>query len=161
MKTVSLLIVLLASFAFAQDGVTRGDALRRREYQTYSAVTLFVDPTGADTNACTASGTAACATVTGALSKLPRFIRQNVVINVATGAYSTSFNVQSFTFDPGVSLTIDGETVLATLTTGTPTGTFTAVTLNSAASLATLTDSGQSWTVTVTPEMTILSAPTG
>jgi hypothetical protein len=147
MKTVSLLIVLLASFAFAQDGVTRGDALRRREYQTYSAVTLFVDPTGADTNACTASGTAACATVTGALSKLPRFIRQNVVINVATGAYSTSFNVQSFTFDPGVSLTIDGETVLATLTTGTPTGTFTAVTLNSAASLATLTDSGQSWTV--------------
>jgi hypothetical protein len=142
-----LLVLFISSLAFAQDGVTRGDALRRREYQTYAPVNLFVDPTGNDTNACTAAGTSACASISGALFKLPRFIRHAVSIAVAAGAYSTSFNVQDLSLDPNVTMTIDGDTVLAALSTGTPTGTFTAVTLNTAASLATLTDTGQSWTV--------------
>jgi hypothetical protein len=149
-RLLAFLFVLSAGFSFAQDGVTRGDALRRREYQTYSAVTLFVDPTGADTNACTASGTAACATVTGALSKLPLQVRNNVTINVAAGTYTDTFDVTGFQFvGDGLTFTILGTQVNFTPATGAATGTITAFAdqPDTAASRGVLTDSGQTWTV--------------
>jgi hypothetical protein len=147
MKTVSLLLVLLASFAFAQEGVTRGDALRRREFRTFAAVTLFVDPTGNDANACTASGTSACATVNGALAKLPKIIQHNVTINVAAGTYA-GFTVSNFVFTApsltSVTFSIVGVMQNFTPATGTATGTVTIA--SNANGLGLINDSTQTWT---------------
>ena len=54
-------------------------------YQTSAALTLYLDPAGNDSNACTASGASACLTWAGILSKLPQFLRNDVTINVAAG----------------------------------------------------------------------------
>lgn len=148
---LTLLLTLVADLAVAQDSVTRGDALRRREYQTYSTLTYYVDPTGADTNACTASGTAACATVTGALNKVPLHLNNNVTINVANGTYTDTVVISNFSFRGAstVTLSITGSLTGFTVATGTNTGSITAFSdqPDTGSSLGTLTDSGQSWTV--------------
>lgn len=138
-----LVLALLFSEAVLADGITRGDALRRREYQTSATVALFVDPTGSDTGTCTGTGTAACATVTGALAKLPRFLRNNVTIDVANGAYTDAFTVQDFVSNNDSTLIIRGTMVNSTPATGTATGTLTAVNVNTSAALGTLLDSSQ------------------
>lgn len=81
-RTLALFLALLSTLAAAQPQVTRGGALKKRAYQTYAAVTLYVDPTGSDANSCTSSGTGACATLNGAYAKFPRFIRHNITVNV-------------------------------------------------------------------------------
>ena len=82
-----LLLLLLASSAFAQPTVTRGGALKKRQYQTYANATYYVDPAGSDSNACTASGTSACLTLQGVFNKLPDIIRHTITINVAAGTF--------------------------------------------------------------------------
>jgi len=138
--------------AFAQPMVSRGDALRKREYQTYSNLTLYVDPTGSDTGACTSSGTGACATIGAALGRIPKNVRHTVQVNVAAGTYSETVQVTGFALarapndtSSTPSLTITGTTGAPTLTTGTTTGTLTSASMSGAPS--TVTDSGQSWTV--------------
>lgn len=163
---LTLLLTLVADLAVAQEGVTRGDALRRREFQSYGTTaqpyalaTLYVDPTGSDTNACTSSGTGACRTIQGAWNKLPRFVRHSVTINVAatddSGAPVTRLTEKIFTSPLGL---VDGGvgTVTPTLTiagaskvqwvpaTGSATGTITATNLTDG--VQTWTDSAQSWT---------------
>lgn len=66
--------------------------------QTNAAMTLYVDPTGSDSNACTASGTAACATLQGAFDKLPDGIRHTVTINMAAGTYTADATLSQKTF---------------------------------------------------------------
>lgn len=85
-RLLALSLLLSLGVAEAQDPVlVRGGALKRRAYQTYAPVTLYVDPTGSDSNPCTSSGTAACLTTTGALMKLPRNImRENSTVGVTT-----------------------------------------------------------------------------
>lgn len=149
MRTLTLLLLLLTTSAFAQDGVVRGGALRKREYQTYSALTLYVDPTGSDSNACTASGTSACATLTGALGKLPRFINHAVTINVANGTYSESVAISNYIEPPNGAMTITGSLTNVTPATGTATGSLTAVANTgccASVALATMTDGAQTWT---------------
>lgn len=150
-RFIYFLSLISALVLAGEPQVTRGDALKRREYQTYSALTLYVDPTGSDSNACTASGTSACLTLQGALNKLPRFARHNITINIAAGTYSGDWTFQ---------LDVDGQVNTSTIpvidvigpsqvaftpATGTATGTVTAVS-QQAAPLSTLTDTGQSWT---------------
>lgn len=164
---LTLFLTLVANLAVAQDNVTRGDALRRREFQTYGTpdspyalATLYVDPTGNDTNACTSSGTGACRTIQGAWNKLPKFVRHSVTINVAatddSGAPVTRLTEKIFTSPLGL---VDGGvgTVTPTLTiagaskaqwipaTGSATGTITATSLTDG--VQTWTDSAQTWTV--------------
>jgi hypothetical protein len=148
MKTSVLLLALLfGASALAQEGVTRGDALRRREFRTFADVSLFVDPTGSDTNACTASGTAACLTVNGALSKLPKIIQHNVTINVAAGTYA-GFTVSNFVFtaptSSNLNFSIVGVMQNFTPATGTATGTLS--TASNANSLGVVSDGAQTWT---------------
>ena len=148
-------MVFAACVSFAQPTVTRGGALKKRAYQTYATTTLYVDPTGNDANPCTASGTSACATLTGALEKLPRNINHTVTIDVAAGTYTESPVIGPLTFGGTSSgMTISGPTGAAgwaavAPTTGTATGTLTAYTAmdNLTATLGTATDSTQSWTV--------------
>lgn len=75
MRSFLLLLVLWALSVFAQPTITRGGGLKKRAYQTYGAMTLYVDPSGSDSNAYTSSGTDACATLHGAMGKVPRFVR--------------------------------------------------------------------------------------
>ncbi len=150
MKTATLLVLLFGATVFAQEGVTRGDALKRREYQTYGAVTLFVDPTGNDTNACTASGTAACATVSGALAKLPLHIRHNVTINVAPGTYSGTVTFPPLQSVSTASISVQGAARTApTIASGLTSGTLTSSNTNFGvvSGPAVFTDSTQTWTL--------------
>lgn len=145
------LALLLPSPAFAQPTVTRGGALKKRQYQTYAAMTLYVDSTGSDSGACTSSGTGACATIQGALSKVPSRIRHAVTINVAAGTYTENVRITGLTFDQinGVigTLTIQSDWTQSAPTTGSVTGTVTSYTAGSGGVPPTWTDSGQGWTV--------------
>lgn len=153
---VILLSIVLGMYAQAQPlDYSTGGNLKRRQYQTYSALTFYVDPTGSDSNACTASGTAACLTLGGALLKVPRNIKHLVTINVAAGTYTEVFRVQGFFIegDNGAAstaaLTITGTQVNFTPATGSATGTLTAYTNTSTVDGAHpfATDSGATWTV--------------
>lgn len=159
MKKITPVILALASLALAQaPSVTRGGALLKKQYQTSAAVTLYVDGTlGADTNPCTASGASACATINGAISKLPDRIRHDVTINVAAGTYAEEINLlegqrfegvntSSATAYRSVRLSLTG----AALTTYTPaagnsSGTFTAPARSGG--FVTVTDASQGLTV--------------
>ena len=145
----ALLALVLASASLASPlDQTRGGNLKRRQYQTYATVTLYVDPTGSNSNACTASGTSACLTLAGALAKLPRFLENNVTINVAAGAYATAFpTLPNLYIGSGVTLAITGTMSAFSPATGTASGTTTAAAAGSTSSPPTITDSGQAWTV--------------
>ena len=151
-RHVLIFLALLPSLVFAQPTVTRGGALKKRQYQTYSNLTLYVDPTGSDSGACTSSGTGACATLGGALGKLPKNIRHTVQVNVAAGTYTETVQVTGFALSrppndtsASAALTISGTMGAPTLTTGTTSGTLTSTSMSAPPS--TVTDSGQSWTV--------------
>lgn len=118
---------------------------------TTAALTLYVDPLGSDSNACTSSGASACLTLQGVLNKIPKVLRHKVTVNVAAGNY-TGFILSGFTQDQTVSSTTGGLYILGTLAnvtpaTGSATGTATSGTAGSAQTFGTLTDSTQSWTV--------------
>lgn len=153
----SFFFLLVASAAYTQPlDYSTGGNLKRRQYQTYAAMTLYVDPTGSDSNACTASGTAACLTIQGAFNKLPRFIQFNVAMNLAAGTFA-GFNAVGLQFGRmGVStqptFTMTGAAYIAVIpATGIGAGTSTSFT-NAAATSTTitegvLTDAAQTWTV--------------
>lgn len=122
-------------------------------YATTAAITLYVDPTGSDSNDCTATGTAACLTIQGALNKVPKMLRHGVTVNVAAGTYGC-FYVAGFTCDPSFQQTTGGLLVDATaaltastLATGSATGTATSSAAGSGTTFGTLTDSGATWTI--------------
>lgn len=156
MKWTGLLVLLLlglASAVFAQPHTSRGGALKKKAYQTYAAMTLYVDPTGSDSNSCTASGTSACLTLGGALLKVPIHIRHLVTINVATGTYTEVFRVQGFFIEGAngaastAALTIAGTQTAFTVVTGSNTGTLTGFTAGAAGTHPIATDSTQTWTI--------------
>jgi len=140
------LLSLIACVALAQPVVTRGGALKRRQYQTYATMSLFVDPTGNDANACTATGTAACATFAGAMAKVPPRVRHAVTVNIAAGTYAELFNVGDRYIAANITLTVAGTMGSFTPATGTNAGTTTGATAATVTSPATITDSTQTWT---------------
>lgn len=159
MRVTGLVMLLLlggVSTAFAQGPVvTRAGGLKKKAYQTYAAMTLYVDPTGSDSNACTASGTSACLTLGGALLKVPIHIRHLVTINVATGTYTEVFRVQGFFIEGAngaastAALTITGTQAAFTVATGSNSGTVSSYTNTSTTdgAHALLNDATQTWTV--------------
>jgi len=152
MRQLALLLFLLPSLALAQlqthnTEITRGGALRRTEYQSYAAQTLYVDLTGNDQNACTAAGTSACFTLAGAVAKLPKQIRNATTINIAPGTYTESLVIVSdFRIMYGGSLTFTGAMGLYTPATGTSTGAVTTYTPQTGATSPGLTSVAQTWT---------------
>lgn len=160
MRALGFVLALVSSMALAQGSpeVSRGGALKKRAFQTYGTVSLFVDPTGSDSNACTSTGTAACLTLQGAINKVPGRVRHNVTITLAAGTYSGAVTVSGFTIGPtdgavnGPAFDITGSSTWtnATLGAGSATGTVTTYTApvvsGAAVTLGALTDSGQSWT---------------
>lgn len=142
------LVLVLAGVTLAQPQVTRGGALKKRAYQTYGAMTLYVDPTGSDSGACTGTGTSACATINGAFAKLPKNIRHVVTVNIAAGTYASAVTLSGLAFSDAGSLIVQGSLTNLTPTTGSATGTITSYTGMdyTTTSLGTLTDNGQTWT---------------
>lgn len=113
--------------------------------QTTAAVTLYVDPTGNDSNACTSTGTSACLTVNGALAKLPRFINHNVILNLAAGTY-VPFTIGPFIIMGGVSLSIVGAALApTTVPSGTATGLVGAYDAGAFPTRPLIIDSTQTW----------------
>lgn len=155
MYRFAFLLALVAATTLAQPSVTRGGTLKKRAYQTYSALTFYVDPTGSDSNACTASGTEACATLMGALNKIPLNVRHTVIINVAAGTYTETVAFPTFNFvrsssSVSGSITVTGAARTApTLASGTTSGTLTSPTTSLSVSngASSFTDSTQTWTV--------------
>ncbi len=151
MKT-ALALILLAFTAFADTThVSRGDLLKDRQYRSNADLNLFVDPTGLDSNACTSTGTAACLTFAGALSKAPKLLRHRLIITPAAGTYAGA-TISGFTVDPSVQkatagILISGPLANGVPTTGSATGLATAGAAGTGAVFGTLTDSGATWTV--------------
>ena len=151
MRALAMVLMLVASASLAQ--VTRGGGLKKRAYQTYATATYYVDPTGSDSNACTASGTSACLTLAGALARVPIHVRHAVTVNVAAGAYAEVFRVQGLIIEGAngalstAALNIVGTQAAFTTATGTNSGTLTGFAVGVAGTHAIATDSGQSWTV--------------
>lgn len=112
--------------------------------QSLATASLFVDPIGNDSNACTAGGASACATLSGAFSKLPNYrVANNVTIAVAAGTYDDS--AQLLDEDVNANITINGPALQnATVATGTATGSLSAANDNTP---ALMTDGTQTWTV--------------
>ncbi len=105
-----LLLSLLASTALAQPAVTRGDALRHREFRVYASMDLYVDAaSGDDAFPCTV--TLPCATFTRAMNSVPYFIPHGyeVTIHVAAGTYPEGVALLGRRVDG--ELTVEGEAV--------------------------------------------------
>lgn len=130
----------------SSSGVSDCAALDGGVCATTAAMTLYVDPTGSDSNACTASGTSACLTLTSALTRVPRNIGHAVVINLAAGTYTESPTIGPFVFSTGGSLSIQGGWEKYTPAAGNATGTVTSYTAGTNGVPPSWTDSGQSWT---------------
>lgn len=111
----------------------------------------FVDgSSGNDTNGCMGSGASACATIQGALNKIPKLLRDQVTVNVAPGTYP-GFIVSGFMVDNAVQqatggLLIAGALANSTLASGAATGTATSGTAGSGSTFGTLADGAATWT---------------
>ncbi len=160
MRILTFILLLLASALQAQvpamsgmPTVSTADKLSITAYQTTAAMTLYVDPTGSDSNACTASGTSACLTLGGALNKVPKNIRHAVTVNVATGTYTEVFRVQGFNIEGAngaastAALNITGTQTAFTVATGTNTGTVSSYVAPTGGAHPLLNDATQTWTV--------------
>lgn len=142
------LVLVLAGASFAQPQVTRGGALKKRQYQTYGNMTLYVGVDGgSDSNACV-DGAAPCATVNGALTRVPKNIRHVVTVNLAGGTYTENVVMSGYSFSGNGSLIVQGtEWTNAPLDGGSNTGTVTSYTAPSVGTvtLGSVADTGQSW----------------
>lgn len=135
--------------------VKRGNFLKPEQYATQAAQTLFVDGVaGSDSTTCTSTGAGACATIAGAVNKLPKLIRHPVTITIAAGNY-TGVNLFDFQWDPadlsaGAYISFVGSQTNFSPATGTATGTVTSVGggtySTTAGTLTCINDTGQSWT---------------
>jgi hypothetical protein len=151
------LLALLPALALGQgfQPTAPSDVLRTSTLYTTAALSLYVDSTGSDANACTSTGTAACLTLQGALDKVPKNIRHPVVVTLAAGTFAGAkvegFNISHAAATTGASLTIQGTLVTATLGAGNASGTATGGTrggeVATPAVHSTLVDSGNAWTV--------------
>lgn len=144
----ALLLVALAANTPGSGPVSRGDLLKFRQYQTPSAMTLFVDSTGSDSGACTASGTSACATIQGAINKIPKLVTYPVTITVAAGNYTGAL-LDGFNITEAGYITLSGTMANSTITSGLVTGTLASATAGSSftTSHGTATVTGAGWTV--------------
>jgi len=154
---VKILLTLLSLSMLGQTPgvVTRGDLMKRSEYQTFDALPLFVDSLGSDDNDCLGTGVNACLTIAGALSRVPKLINTPVTISIASGSFAGA-QVSGFTIGEarstaaGAYLSIIGTLVTSTtLLSGPTTGTFDSGTAGTAspAVFGTATKLLAGWTV--------------
>lgn len=170
LSVVLWLLIFWAGAALAQPTVTRGGALKKRAFQTYSTMSLYVNGDGgSDSNACT-SATAACATIQAAVDRIPYWVRHDVTVNVepiwnsdggVPGQYAETVILaghriggSSTTMAPPIyqdypTITITGSNLWYQPTlTGGSTGTVTSYTAPSAPDEGDITDAAGTWSPT-------------
>lgn len=129
------------------DGGINTATLNGYPVETTAVVNLHVSPTGSDSASCSDAGP--CATINGALAKLPRFLRHNVTVTLEPGTYTLASSqvVDAIEMADNVSLTIAGSTAWTQWTpaSGTATGTLTGFTATTFPARAIATDSAQTW----------------
>lgn len=129
----------------------RGHFLKPEQYATQAALALFVDPTGSDSNACTASGTSACLTIQGAMNKIPFLVNHPVTVDIAAGSYA-GFLLMNHSFAPtdtttGAYISIRGAAQTnVTPASGSATGTIASVATD-AVGFHVVTVTAAGWTV--------------
>jgi len=107
---------------------------------TTGDLTLYVRLTGLDTNDCL-SVAKACLTIQEAVERVPKKVRNAVLVDVGAGNFA-GFFLGGFSIEhPSGSLRVQGVYKAATVATGTNSGTSTSGTTLK------LTDAGQGWTV--------------
>lgn len=132
--------------------LTTSSGVQRSEWVATTDAQYFVDPTGSDANACTSSGTFACLTCSGVLSKIPkRIVGASVVVTFAAGTFAgcqvSGFNIEASSTGAAGQLILAGNLPTSTtLATGSATGTLTAFSATSGTTFAVATDSTQTWT---------------
>lgn len=132
----------------SSSGFTPGNAPNVVQATT-GGMELYVDPTGSDSNSCTAPGTGACLTPQAAWNLIPKMVRHGVTIHASAGNYP-GFIASGFFFDNSVQqidggITFDGAMATSTGLSGPATGTFSSAAQTSGAAFATGTDSTQTW----------------
>ncbi len=119
-----------------------------------ASANYYVDTgTGNDSNACTASGASACATLQGVVDKLPGLlITQNVTINITEETYSELFTIAENIFPGDYYITItgwdgttEGKVTVAASGTATAASQYVMGSAGNGVTRGTLTDSGETW----------------
>lgn len=122
--------------------------------QTTAALTLYASPGGSDNNSCLFPHQA-CKTTQGMLDKVPKLIRHAVVLQYAPGNYPEAADVQGFTieappstslFSPSLPHATSGDLRFRGGVTVQESGTMTGWANASNPTLATITDTGKTWT---------------
>lgn len=114
---------------------------------TTAPIDLFISTTGSDSASCSDAGP--CATINGALRKLPKTLNHNVTVSLAAGTYTFAETqlVDGFVMADGVTLTIQGSSTWTAWTpaSGTSSGTLTGFSAIAFPNRAIFTDSAQTW----------------
>lgn len=110
MRQVFTMLAVLGAVSVSAQTVSRGDALRHREFRTYADMTLYVDSaSGDDSFPC--SLTLPCATYARAESLVPYILDHDVLINVAAGTYASGLTFADHHLNATFSVTGEMTTV--------------------------------------------------
>lgn len=118
--------------------------------QTAGATTYYVATTGNDGNSCLAVGQE-CATIQGAVAKVPKRVRHPVTVSIGVGNFAAGVPITGFQFDAAVAsvgayLSIAGTWGSPTLTSGPNPFTPSSIANGSCATWGTVTKTGAGWT---------------
>lgn len=147
-----LLAALLGMSAFAQPSTTFVDSSGQKlQLATDRAQTLYIGPNGSNESACKLP-TQPCATIAGAISKLPKKWRHTQTISVAAGTYAANAGgiIDGYVCEttPGSDATTSPGQLLIVGSQATQTSsTLTAYSAPSSGAPGTATNSGATWTV--------------
>lgn len=148
MRIPAMIILLCCVSALAQTvapRLTSAEVVKQTDTYTQADTTLYVSTTGSNSFDCRSSA-APCATLSGAIAKLPWVKRHAITINVSAGFYLDNVTIDGI-WERAGSLTITGPTMVAAADAGTSvSGTFSAV---SNTMPSTYTDSSKSFTTDI------------
>ena len=142
---MKFLVALLLAQSVAQP-LTPTTGVQRTELFSTSALTYYAGTSGNDGSSCTSSGTA-CATINGALAKIPLNPRHDWIVNVGAGNFSGFIVPAKVTSGSGVNGLIQGTCGASTLASGLQSGTLTSAVASSGSTYGTATRTAAGWTV--------------
>ncbi len=122
-RWLGALLALSSAIALADDyAYLPPVAIKSTDLWSTAETNLYVSATGSDSNACTSPGANACATIVGALNKIPKGkVLHPYVINVGVGSFAGA-SIEGWVFGHTPGTTQEGSLkILGTLSTYTPT----------------------------------------
>lgn len=160
MKALSTAILIVFATATTAPSVNNRDlqAVHQVDYATQHAATYYVTTTGNDGWDCLSALTA-CASIQGAIDRLPRRIRHRIDISIGPGTWASGAVIEGYTIEAdrlatvgsyygGGKIVVSGTMDLATVASGSASFTATAVTVGSGSTLSwgSIVATGANWT---------------